>query len=156
MSKLNPKLNLHTQAALNAIVGGAATREAVEIRCSQTAKQAAASIRSLSTRGLVETTDSGLLMVTPDATQFSTARRRRIGTKMEAARSIFREKVSEGRQAVLHALQEQCKLTANGSITYYQNLRNETGITGVAAMKAVSSRANHGSGKARIQRKSRD
>lgn len=120
----------NSQSVLNAIASGKSTRDIISNVLNMTATAVSGSIRSLSSRGLIETSKNGSITTTPDALQYITKRTRkpRTGTKMEQARAVFQRHYSQGRPAVLSKLRDSVGLTEKGAVTYYQNLRVEAGI----------------------------
>lgn len=124
----------NSQTVLNAIARGKVTKDAISSDLNMSISSVSGSLRSLSNRGLIETSKDGLIATTRDAVPYITAKARKVrtGTKMEQARVMFQRHYSEGRAAVLTKLRDKVGLTDKGAVTYYQSLRVEAGIAPVS------------------------
>lgn len=132
----------NAQNVLNAIATGKSTKEAVGTSLNMTAASVGGSVRALQNRGLVDVTSDGTLALTPDASEWVTARTRkaRTGTKAEMARKIFQRYGTSNRQKVLEKFEHDIGLTPKGAITYYQNMRKEAGLAPMSRSSVASRR----------------
>jgi len=136
------------QSVLEAIAEGNDNRENVAYYLGISIPSVNGSLTGLKRNGLIEVEDDGTILLTEDADEFlpegSPASRQytpRPGSKMAHASKLFNRLFDKGRQAVLAAFRDQVGLTERGAATYYQTLRERSGMVhGVAAQKGRRSR----------------
>lgn len=139
----NASISLTDKAktVLGVIASGLSSREDVAAKLKVSVPVVNGSLTSLKRHGLVEIDDeTGAITATPDAAdhvgaQAPATRAVRTGTKMERARGIFDKYVDKGRQVVLEHFKNKVGLTQAGASTYYQTLRSQNEMAGMAYQK---------------------
>lgn len=146
---------------LSVIASGLNSREDVAAKLKVSVPVVNGSLTSLKRHGLVEIDDeTGAITATPDAADHigkvaASPRAVRTGTKMERARAVFDKYIGKGRQVVLEHFKTNVGLTQAGASTYFQTLRSQSEMAGMAYQKGKKAPAKKAANKTVVRRKAK-
>lgn len=145
---MNATLTPKALTVLASIAKSGSTRDDIAAALGVSVPVVNGSLTSLKRNGLVEIDDeTGNITRTPDADPYLKANGKAAkapsatATKMDQARAIFNKYVDKGRQIVLEHFRTNVGLTQAGASTYYQTLRHENELAGMAFQKSKKAAA---------------